>query len=88
MQLAQCRFPGLVISNAEILIYFSNKIYTEATFSNSTRKLLWFEISKTPIAVKNKFIVLFIIISLCAVHTAEFRCVGGVNCTARELNSM
>jgi len=61
MQLAQCRFHGLVISNAEILIYFSNRIYTEATLSNSTRKLLWFEISKTPIAVKNKFIVLFII---------------------------
>jgi len=25
--LAQCRFPGLAISNAKILIYFSNKIY-------------------------------------------------------------
>jgi len=25
--------------------------YTEAILSNSTRKLLWFEISKTPIAV-------------------------------------
>jgi len=27
IQLAQCRFPGLAISNAEILMYFSNKIY-------------------------------------------------------------
>jgi len=27
IQLAQCRFPGLAISNAEMLIYFSNKIY-------------------------------------------------------------
>jgi len=29
IQLAQCRFPGLIISNAiaNILIYFSNKIY-------------------------------------------------------------
>ena len=27
IQLAQCRFPGLAISNAEILIYFSNEIY-------------------------------------------------------------
>jgi len=26
-QLAQCRFPGLAISNAKILIYFSSKIY-------------------------------------------------------------
>ena len=27
IQLAQCRFPGLAISNAKMLIYFSNKIY-------------------------------------------------------------
>ena len=27
IQLAQCRFPGLAISNAEMLIYHSNKIY-------------------------------------------------------------
>ena len=38
-------------SNAKILIYFSNKKYTEAILSNSTRKLLWFAISKMPIAV-------------------------------------
>ena len=35
----------------------------EAILSKSTRKLLWFEITKVPIAVlKNKFIVLFTII--------------------------
>jgi len=27
IQLAQCRFPGQVISNARIEIYFSNKTY-------------------------------------------------------------
>jgi len=27
IQSAQCRFPGLAISNAKILIYFSNKLY-------------------------------------------------------------
>jgi len=27
IQLAQCRFPVLAISNAKILVYFSNKIY-------------------------------------------------------------
>jgi len=42
IQLAQCWFPGLAISNAKIHIYFSNK-YTEAILSNNTRKLLWFE---------------------------------------------
>ena len=37
--------------------------YTEAILSDSTRKLLWFEISKMLIAVlTNKFIVSFIII--------------------------
>jgi len=37
--------------------------YTEAILSNSTRKLLWFEITNMLIAVKKiKFIVLFIII--------------------------
>jgi len=36
---------------------------TEAILSNSTRKLLWFEIGKMLIAVlKSKFIVLFIMI--------------------------
>jgi len=36
--------------------------YTEVILSNSTRKLLWFEITKMLVAVKkNKFIVLFII---------------------------
>ena len=50
MQLAQCRFPGQAISNAKILLYISNKIY-EAILSNSTLKLLWFEITKMLIAV-------------------------------------
>ena len=50
IQLAQCRFPGLAISNVKILIYFQIK-YTKALLSNSTRKLLWFEITKMPIAV-------------------------------------
>jgi len=47
IQLAQCRFPGLAISNVEILIYIFQIKYTEAILSNSTRKPLWLEISKT-----------------------------------------
>ena len=35
IQLAQCRFPGLAISNAKILIYFFPRKYTEAILSNS-----------------------------------------------------
>jgi len=45
IQLAQCWFPGLAISNAKIWRYFSKK-YTEAILSNSTRKLSRFEITK------------------------------------------
>jgi len=38
--------------------------YTEAILSNSTRRLLWFEITKNPDCSfkKTKFIVLFVII--------------------------
>jgi len=50
IQPAQCRFRGLAISSAKIIIYFKIK-YTEAIISNSTRKLLWFEITKMLIAV-------------------------------------
>jgi len=50
IQLAQCWFLGLAISNAKIEIYLSNKIYV-IILSNSTRKLLWFEITKMLIAV-------------------------------------
>jgi len=51
IHLAQCRFPGLAIPDAKILILFFQTKYTEAILSNSTRKLLWFEITKMPIAV-------------------------------------
>ena len=50
IQLAQHRFSGLAICNAEILIYFQIK-YTGAISLNSTQKLLWFEITKMLIAV-------------------------------------
>ena len=61
--LAQCRFPGLAVSSAKIQIYFFQIKYTAALLPSSTRKLLWFEITKMLIAVfLNKFIVSFIII--------------------------
>jgi len=43
------------------IIFFQVKL-TETILSNSTRKLLWFEITKMRIPVKNTFIVLFIVI--------------------------
>jgi len=59
IQLAQCRSLGLAISNAKILVYFSNKIHG-SNLSNSTRKLLQFEITEMLIAVlEKKFTVIY-----------------------------
>ena len=54
IQLAQCWFPELAIYNVKILIYIFQIKYTEAILSNSTRKLLRFEITEVPIAVSEK----------------------------------
>jgi len=65
-QLAQCWFPGLwPFTMLKYLINIFSKIkYAEAVLSHSTRKVLRFEIGEMLIAVsKNKFTVLFIIIS-------------------------
>ena len=60
IQLALCWFAGLAISNPTLKYNYIFQIkYTEAILSDSSRKLLWFEISKMLIAVlKNKFVVL------------------------------
>ena len=50
IQLAQCRFLGLLFAMIKYKYIFQVK-YTEAISSDSTRKLLWFEISKMLIAV-------------------------------------
>jgi len=64
MELAQCRLPGLAISNAEKLKYFQIKYMEAIILSHSILKLLWFEITKMLIAFlrKNSSIVSFIII--------------------------
>jgi len=51
IQLTQCRFPGQAISNVKMLMFFFQIKYTEAILSNSTPKLLWFEITKMLIEV-------------------------------------
>ena len=56
--------------------------YTAAISSNSTRKLLWFEINKMLIAVlKNKYIVLFIIIFGTFAPCSESDVVTSPHCT-------
>jgi len=50
---------GLTISDAEIQMYFFEIKYTEAILSNSSRKPLWFEITKMLIAVLAKKCVIY-----------------------------
>ena len=62
IQLAQCQFPGWPFPMLKYK-YISQIKYTEAVWSNSTQKLLWFEICKMLIVTwKRNFIVSFIII--------------------------
>jgi len=49
--MAQCWFPGLAISSAKKYKSIFQIKCTEAILSNSTRKLVLFEISKLLIAV-------------------------------------
>jgi len=51
IQLAQCRFSGLAISNAKILIHFSNKIYGRNFVKQHSETDMVFEITKMLIAV-------------------------------------
>ena len=45
IQITQCWFPGLAIPMLKYEYFFQIK-YTEAILSSSTRKLLWFKITK------------------------------------------
>jgi len=40
IQQAQCRFPGLAVSNAKLLIYIFQIKYTQAILSNNTPNML------------------------------------------------
>jgi len=51
IQLAQCRFPGLAISNGKILIYFPNKIYGSSFIKQHSETVMVIEITKMLIAV-------------------------------------
>jgi len=54
IQLAQCRFPGLAISNAKILVYFSNKNIRKQFYQTAFGN--WFEITKMLVAVPEKIL--------------------------------
>jgi len=55
-------FPGLAISNAKIEIYFSNKIYGSNVVKQHLETVTVWNYHHSDCSLKNKFIVLFIII--------------------------
>jgi len=58
IQLARCWFAELAISNAEILIYFSNKIH-RSNLSNSTRNSYGFKLPECRLQVNKKILLSF-----------------------------
>jgi len=63
IQLAQCRFPGLAISNAKMLIYFSNKIYGSSFIKHESETVVVWNYQNVDCNLRKKIIVPFIIIS-------------------------
>jgi len=59
IQLAQCRFPGLAISNAKIFIYFSKKIYGSNFIEQHSETVI---VRVTKMLIEKKRIVSFIMI--------------------------
>ena len=62
IQLAQCRSPELAISNAKILIYFSNKIYRSNFIKQHTKTVIVLNYQNADCSLIKKFIVSFNII--------------------------
>ena len=60
IQLAQCSFSGLVISNAKISIYFLNKIYGNNFIKQHSETVMVLNYQNADCSFKNKFVVLFI----------------------------
>jgi len=46
IQMAQCWFPGLAISNAKIVIYFSNRIHGSNFIKQHSETVMVFKLSK------------------------------------------
>jgi len=62
IQLAQCRFLGLAIFNAKIIIYFSNKIYGSNFIKQHSETVMVWSYQNADYSLRKIFIVLFIII--------------------------
>jgi len=62
IQLAQCRFPGLAIYTAKIIVYFSNKIYGSDFIKQHSETVMVWNYQNADCSFRKKIIVPFIII--------------------------
>ena len=62
IQLAQCWFSGLAISNAKILIYFSNKIHGSSFIKQHSKTVMVWNYRNADCSLRERFIVSSIII--------------------------
>jgi len=58
MQLAQCRFAGLAISVAEILIHFSNKIHGSSFIKQHSETVMVLNYQNADYSLRKKIIVI------------------------------
>jgi len=74
IQLAQCRFPGLAISTAKILTYFSTKIYISSFIKWYSETVMVRNYRNADGSLRKTIIVSFIIIcgSLCLSHAQVY----------------
>jgi len=71
IQLAKCWFPGLAISNAEILIYFSSKICRSNFCQTAFQNGYGLKFTKYWLQFKKKFIVLGLFIIIFSIPNAK-----------------
>ena len=89
MQSAQCRFPGLAISNAKILIFISNEIYGSNFIQQHSETVMLWTYRNTDCSLEKKIIVSFIIIfgTLSFRSSTEGAALDAINMSSRFCNS-
>ena len=66
IQLAQCRFPGLAISSAKILLYFSNKMYASNFIKQHSETVMVWNYQNADCSLRKK---IYCVISFIIPHT-------------------
>ena len=89
IQSAQCRFSGLAISNAKILIFISNEIYGSNFIQQHSETVMLWTYRNTDCSLEKKIIVSFIIIfgTLSFRSSTEGAALDAINMSSRFCNS-